>query len=470
MSDRHGWPCCERPVDVVMDGSDSMMTAEVRYVRRDGVSIAYQVFGEGPDLLFVPGFVSNLEYQWHFRSTSRFFERMATFARVIEVDRRGTGLSDRVSPRDLPPLEVLADDLLAVLDAVGSERPAIGGWLDGCFQTAFFAATYPHRTSSLIVYGGTACGTQQPDYPWQWTTERWEEFLGEMGAGWGTDAYFRDLLSWSVPSIVENEEMLRQAISYWRLAADTSAAVTLERLYSQTDLRAILPTVHVPTLVLHRTGDPAEQIEGARYLADHIERSKLVELPGLDSPPWAGDQDQILDEMEEFLTGTRHPPDRDRVLSTVLFTDIVGSTEMASDMGDRRWRELLETHHGLVRDEVRRYGGAVIDTAGDGFLVTFDGPARAIRCALAIAQMVTRLGLRIRAGLHTGEVELMGASIGGIAVHIGARVAALAGPSEVLVSSTVKDLVVGSGLSFEEAGAHELKGVPGSWRLYRAIP
>jgi class 3 adenylate cyclase len=446
------------------------MTPEVRYVRRNGVSIAYEVFGEGPDLLFVPGFVSNLEYQWHFRNTARFFERMARFARVIEVDRRGTGLSDRMSPRDLPPLEVLADDLLAVLDAVGSERPALAGYLDSCFQTAFFAATYPHRTSSLIIYGGTACGTQQPDYPWQWTTEQWETFLAEMAAGWGTDAYFRDLFAWSAPSVAEDEETLRQAISYWRLSADTSAAVTLERLYSQTDMRSILPTIHVPTLVLHRTRDPVEQIEGARYVAGHIEHAKLVELPGRDELPWAGDQDQVLEEIEEFLTGTRHPPDRDRVLATVLFTDIVGSTEMASAIGDRRWRELLELHHRAVRDEAAEFGGRVVDATGDGFLMTFDGPARAVRCGLAIAQAVTRLGLRIRAGVHTGEVELMGANIGGIAVHIGARIAALAGPSEVLVSSTVRDLVVGSGLLFEEAGERELKGVPGAWRLYRVTP
>jgi pimeloyl-ACP methyl ester carboxylesterase len=439
---------------------------DIRYVRRDGVSVAYEVFGEGPDLLFIPGFVSNLEYQWHFELTARFFDRLSSFSRVIEVDRRGTGLSDRLSPEHLPPLEVLVEDLLAVMDAAGSERAAVAGWLDGCFQATLFAATYPERTSALVLYGASACGTCAADYPWAWTSERWEAFLDEMANGWGTTEYMTDLIRWAAPSIAESDELTRQTIAYWRLASDTRAAVTLERLYSQTDVRQILPAIHVPTLVLHRVDDPTEPVEGARYIADRIPGAKLVELPGADYAPWAGDQDQILDEIEELLTGTRRGSDPDRVLSTVLFTDIVGSTEKAAEVGDRRWRELLARHHERVRAQLPRFRGTEIDTAGDGLLATFDGPARAVRCAGAIVAAVAPLGLQIRAGLHTGEVELMEHGIGGIGVHIGARVAALAGPSEVLVSSTVKDLVAGSGLVFEDRGTHELKGVPGDWRIY----
>jgi class 3 adenylate cyclase len=446
------------------------MRPEIRYVRPGGVSIAYQVFGDGPDLLFVPGFVSNLEYQWEFRLTSRFFERLASFARVIELDRRGTGLSDRMSPNDLPPLEVLVQDLLAVLDAAGSKRAAVTGFLDGNFQAALFAATYPERTSALILYGSSACGLRQPDYPWAWTLEQWEEFLNDIANGWGTEAHFREMFGWSAPSVLEDEETLRQAMSFWRFAADTGAVLTLERLYMQTDIRRILPSIHVPTLVLHRTGDPTEEVEGARYLASQIPGARFMELPGADFAPWAGDQDEVLDEIEEFLTGVRRGPEPDRVLATVLFTDLVGSTEKAAQVGDRRWRELLDAHNHRVRSELIRFRGREIDTAGDSFLATFEGPARAVRCALAISEAVEGIGLQVRAGVHTGEVELMGDNIGGIAVHIGARVAALARPREVLVSSTVKDLVAGSGLDFEDRGFQPLKGVPDEWHLYAVTP
>jgi pimeloyl-ACP methyl ester carboxylesterase len=439
---------------------------DIRYVRRDGISIAYQVFGEGPDLLFIPGFVSNLEYQWRFEPTARFFDRLRSFCRVIEVDRRGTGLSDRLSPEDLPPLEVLVEDLLAVMDAAGSDQAAVGGFLDGCFQATMFAAMYPERTSALLLYGASACGTYAPDYPWAWTSERWEAFLDEMLNGWGTEEYMSDLVRWSAPSLAESEELTRQTIAYWRLASDTRAAVTIERLYSQTDIRQILPAIHVPTLLLHRVDDPTEPVEGARYIAERIAGAKLVELPGADYAPWAGDQDQLLEEIEEFLTGMRRGPDPDRVLATIMFTDIVGSTKKAADLGDRRWRELLASHHERVRAELLRFRGTVIDTAGDGFFATFEGPARAVQCAGAIIAAVAPLGFQLRAGVHTGEVELIDRGLGGIGVHIGARVAALARPGEVLVSSTVKDLVAGSGLAFENRGTHELRGVPGDWRLY----
>jgi class 3 adenylate cyclase len=320
-----------------------------------------------------------------------------------------------------------------------------------------------------MLYGASACGRYDSDYPWAWTEERWDVFLDEMLNEWGTEQYMSELIRWSAPSLAESEELMRQTISYWRLASDTRAAVTIERLYAQTDIRQILPAIHVPTLLLHRVEDRTEPIEGARYVAERIEDARLVELPGADYTPWAGDQDRLLAEIEEFVTGMRRGPDPERVLATVMFTDIVGSTEKAVDLGDRRWRELLASHHQAVRAELLRFHGTVIDTAGDGFFVTFDGPARAVQCADAIITAVAPLGLQLRVGVHTGEVERIDEGLGGIGVHIGARISALAGSGEVLVSSTVKDLVAGSGLVFQDRGTHQLKGVPDSWHLYAAV-
>jgi class 3 adenylate cyclase len=378
-------------------------------------------------------------------------------------------MSDRFSPEDLPPLEVLVDDLVAVLDAAGSERAAVFGFWDGAQQAMLFSATYPERTSALILFGPEACGSQQPDYPWQWPDEQWETFFAEMANGWGTTEYLRNMLEWSAPSLVENEETARLAMAYWRLSAGTSAVLAIERLWHQTDVRHVLPSIHVPTLVLHRTGDRTSDVDGGRYIASQIEGARFIELAGDDAPPFAGDSDAALDEIEEFLTGVRHGPEPDRVLATVLFTDIVASTERAAKLGDRKWRELLDAHHVRIRTELSRFRGREIDTAGDGFLATFDGPARAVRCAQAIGSSVRDLGLEVRAGVHTGEIELANGDIRGIAVHIGARVAAIAGPNEVFVSSTVKDLVAGSGLAFEDVGEHELKGVPDRWHLYRVV-
>jgi pimeloyl-ACP methyl ester carboxylesterase len=435
----------------------------IRYARSGDVNIAYSVFGEGPlDLVYVMGWVSHLEAFWDEPSCARFFRRLGSFSRVILFDKRGTGLSDRVPPRELPTLEQRMDDVRAVLDAVGSERTAIFGVSEGGPMSALFAATYPERTSALVMYGSYAKRIPSPDYPWAPTPEERARWLEQLEREWGGAVDLEAL----APSKVGDEAFESWWASYLRKGASPGAVVALGRMNTEVDIRQVLPTIRVPTLVLHRTGDRDAAVEGGRYIAEHVPRAKYVELAGDDHLPWVGDQDAVVDEIEEFLTGNRHEPTADRVLATVLFTDIVGSTERAVELGDRRWRELLEAHHAEVRRRLERFRGREVDTAGDGFLATFDGPARAIAAACAIRDAVNALGLEIRAGLHTGECELVGEKIGGIAVHTGARVAAAAAPGEILVSSTVKDLVAGSGIGFEDRGLHELKGV-GTWRLYR---
>ena len=447
------------------------MVPDTRYAKTaDGLNIAYQVIGDGPfDLVFVPGYRSNLELSWDLPAYAKMLERLASFSRLIVVDRRGTGLSDRLSPRDHPPLETLADDLAVVLGEVNSERAALAGWLDGGRICALFAATYPSRTRALILYGTSASGHQAPDYPWQWTPDQWESYIEEMASGWGKQGYADEFLRWVAPTAYEDPTTRRWWARYQRLSASPDAAVALVRLYIETDIRHVLPSIRIPTLVLHRRDDPVESVEGARYIASQIPDVKYVELEGSDHPPWAGDSDAIVDEIEEFLTGTRPVPDLDRVLSTVLFTDIVGSTLRATELGDARWKDLLAEHDRHAKALIERFRGRYVDSTGDGVFATFDGPARAVRCAQSIVEDVRSLDLEVRAGCHTGEIELADGSVRGIAVHIGARVAAKAGASEVLVSSTVKDLVAGSGLSFEDAGEHELKGVPDRWRLYRVV-
>ena len=362
------------------------------------------------------------------------------------------------------------EDLGRVLDEVGSERATVAGFLDGGYLSLLFAATHPERTRALVLYGTAASGKWSPDYPWQWKPDRWESYFDEMASGWGKPQYAHDGLGWYAPSAHQDEATRRWWGRYQRLAASPGSAIALERLYSQTDVRHILPSIRVPTLVLHRRGDPVEPVEGARYIAREIAGAKYVELEGVDAPPWAGDSNAIIDEIEEFLTGIRRAPEPDRVLSTVLFTDIVGSTEQLARIGDGPWKGLLAQHDDLAKAKIQQARGTYVDSAGDGVLARFDGPARAVRCATAIGEAVRPLGIEIRAGCHTGEIELAGDAVRGIAVHIGARIAALAGASEVLVSSTVKDLVAGSGLEFEARGEHELKGVPGTWRLYRVVP
>ena len=434
---------------------------KTQYTKSGDLHIAYQVTGSGPlDLVFVPGFVSHLEYQWEHPWSAHFFERLGSFSRLIRFDKRGTGLSDRVG--GIPMLEQRMDDVRAVMDAAGSERAALFGVSEGGPMSLLFAATYPDRTSALVLYGSYARLSWAPDHSCGRTEAEWRTMIEAIEKRWGEGAG-SDMRS---PGAAGDEAYQQWLATYQRLAASPGAAVAVMEMNKEIDVRPILSAVRVPTLVLHRTGDRAIQTEQARYLADHIPGARLVEFPGIDHTPWVGDADAILDEIEEFLTGTRHEAEIDRVLATVLFTDIVGSTERAAALGDRKWRDLLDGYYALARRELARFRGREVDTAGDGFFASFDGPARGIRCAQAISAGVRPLGIEVRAGLHTGECEVIGEKVGGIAVHIGARVAGLARPGEVLVSNTVKDLVAGSGLSFEERGAHTLKGVPGEWRLY----
>jgi len=441
------------------------MTPETHYARSGDVNIAYQVLGDAPrDLVLVPGWVTNLEVFWEEPACARFLQRLASFARLILFDKRGTGLSDRVA--DLPNLETRMDDVRAVMDTVGSERAALLGYSEGGPMCALFAATYPARASAVIMVGSYARRLSSPDYPYGISVEAWTEWMDACLRDWGGPVG----LDQRWPSAARDERVRQWWARMLRMGASPGANRALQRMNAETDVRHVLPVVRVPTLLLHSIGDRALDVRGSRYMAERIPGAKLVELPGRDHLPWGEDADQILDEIEEFLTGMRHGPEPDRVLATILFTDIVGSTEKAAALGDRRWRDLLEGHHSVVRLELGRHRGREVDTTGDGFLATFDGPARAVRCASAVTEGVRALGLDVRAGLHTGEIELHGDKVSGLAVHIGARVAAAAGPGEVLVSSTVKDLVAGSGLRFQDRGSQALKGVPGEWHLFALDP
>jgi pimeloyl-ACP methyl ester carboxylesterase len=439
-----------------------VLAPETRYAKSGNVNIAYQVVGDGPlDLVLVPGFVSHLENDWDEPRSAHFLERLASFSRLIRFDKRGTGLSDR--PGGLPDLETRMDDVRAVIDAAGSARVALFGYSEGGPMCCLFAATYPARTTALILYGTYAKRTDpDDDYPWVATREQRQAYGDQVEREWGFEA--------DLGTMAPNADAALTA--WWRARARASASPGAARalilMNSRIDVRHVLPTIRVPTLVLHRSGDRDSRLEEGRYIADRIPGARFVELTGEDHIPWL-DADQIIDEVEEFLTGVRRGPESDRVLATVLLTDIVGSSERAAELGDRRWRELLEAHHALVRGELARWRGREVDTAGDGFLATFDGPARAIRCACAIRDGLHALGVEIRAGLHTGECEIIGGKVGGIAVHTGARVAARAAPGEVLVSGTVRDLIAGSGIELEDRGVHALKGIPGEWRLLAVV-
>jgi pimeloyl-ACP methyl ester carboxylesterase len=434
---------------------------KTRYAKSGEVSIAYQVVGDGPrDLVFVPGWVSNIEVFWDEPSVVRFFERLASFARLILFDKRGTGLSDRVS--DMPPLEVRMDDMRAVMDAAGSGQAAVFGYSEGGQMCALFAATYRERTSALIMHGSYARLMAAPDYPWgrppELMEERIEECLREWGGPMGID--FR------APTMASDPRFCDWWARFLRHGASPAAAAGLLRMNCDIDIRGVLPSIRVPTLILHPQGDQTIDVRAGRLVADRIPGARFLELPGKDHLPFCDDADTILDEIEEFLTGVRRGPEPDRVLATVMFTDVVDATRKASELGDHRWRDLLVAFQGLVREQVMRFRGREIDSAGDGLLATFDGPARAVRAAAAVNAEVRRIGLEVRTGLHTGECEVIGAKLGGIAVHIGARIGAMAKGGEVLVSSTVRDLVAGSGLRFADHGTHTLKGVPGDWHIF----
>ena len=437
------------------------MLPETRYAKSGEVSIAYQVVGSGPrDLVVVPGWVSNLDVFWEEPPLARLFTRLASFSRLLLFDKRGTGLSDRVA--DVPSLEVRMDDVRAVMDHAGSERAALFGYSEGGAMCALFAATYPSRTSALIMHAAFARRSWAPDYPWGRTPEEIEAHIERLKREWG-GPFAIDVRA---PSLAHDERSREWWGRWLRSSASPAAAEALVRMNAEIDIRPVLSAIRVPTLLLHSVNDRTIDIAHTRYMAERIPGAKLVELTGIDHVPWGRDADDIVDEIEEFLTGVRRGPEPDRVLATVLFTDIVGSTEKAAALGDRRWRDLLDDHHALVRRELVRHRGREVSTAGDGFLALFDGPARAVRCACAITDGVRALGIDVRAGVHTGECTMMGETVGGISVHIGARVAALAGPGEVFVSSTVKDLVAGSGLSFRDRGSAALKGVPGEWRIF----
>jgi pimeloyl-ACP methyl ester carboxylesterase/class 3 adenylate cyclase len=436
------------------------MPPKTHYARSGDVNIAYQVVGDGPfDLVFVPGFVSHLDLQWADPRIARFLEKLASFSRLILFDKRGTGLSDPVAAP--APLEDRMDDVRAVMDAAGSEQAALLGLSEGGAMSIMFATTYPERTRALVLCGTFVNGTLKPGE--NAGGRRWAKGLERIRAAldhWGEG----HTLALMAPGAQSERDRIGRGV-FERSAASPQMARTLIDMVVETDVRDLLPSLRVPTLVLHRD-EEFVPVENAHYMAEHIPGARLVVLPGADHIPFYGDADGYAEEIEEFLTGARHAPPPDRILTTVMFTDIVGSTERAAALGDARWRALLAQHDELMRAEIDEHRGREVKTMGDGFLATFDGPARGVRCARAAADKVRGLDIELRAGLHTGECELVRDDIAGMAVNIGARIGALAGPGEVLVSSTVKDLVVGSGISFEDRDAHQLKGVPGEWRVF----
>jgi len=428
------------------------------------VHVAYQVFGEGDlDLVLVTGFVTHIELIWEHEPAARLLQSLGSFARVIQFDRRGAGLSDPVATA--PTLEERMDDVRAVMDAAGSERAALVGVSEGVPMSIMFAATYPERVQSMVLIGGMARSTYADDYPWPLPVEALMESAGEFVLPyWGQGT----MVEVVAPSQAEDPDARAWFARIERATASPGMLASLAQMFLDIDVRDVVPTVHVPTLVLHRRHDRLVNVRNGRWLAEHLPDARLVELPGSDHSLLYEEPESALGEVQEFLTGTRSTPTPDRMLATVLFTDIVDSTKTATELGDSRWREVLEGHQRAVRDALTRFDGREVKSTGDGFLATFDGPARGIHCARAILDSSDPLGIRVRAGLHTGECEVMGDDIGGIAVHIAARVSAYAGAGEVLVSRTVKDLVAGSGIVFTDRGTHELKGVPDVWQLYAA--
>jgi len=440
------------------------MRPKTRYAKSGDVSIAYQVVGDGPlDLIVVPGWMSHLDLHWEMLGFGAWVQRLTRFSRVILFDKRGAGLSDRDVGDST--LEERMDDLRAVLDAVGSERTAVLGFSEGGSLAMVFAATHPERVTHLVLFGAFPRSAEASDFPkGAEAGERVAALLRIVDESWG-EGLTLDSISPSLAHIERAREFMGR---FERASLSPRAARTHLRWIAEIDTRAVARSLRVPTLVMHDAGDLLIPVDGGRWLGRNIPGARYVELPGDDHAPWTGDDGRMTDEIQEFLTGSRPPAEADRVLATVLFTDIVGSSERAAALGDRAWRDLLERHHAMVREELERHRGQERDTAGDGVFATFDGPARAVHCAKSICRGVQSLGIQVRAGVHTGECERAGEKVTGIAVHTGARVMAEAAPGEVLVSSTVKDLVCGSGLVFRNRGAHILKGIPGEWSLFAA--
>jgi class 3 adenylate cyclase len=442
------------------------MKPDVRFTWNDGFALAYQVVGKGrDDLVYLPGYISNVDLQWDVPPYARFLERLASFSRLILMDRRGVGCSDRLPPEQAATLEEQVSDVVAVMDTVGARRATVFAEQENAFVAMLLAATRPLLVSRLVLFCASPSWARSEEFPDEWTPADWESQIRWVGG---------------VTSAMEHEEQhvrgssLERDPSIWRSLASLltntmglGAAVADMRMFREVDLRHVLPSIAAPTLVMRRRDDDNSVATSSRYLADHVQNGRLVELPGSDSLSWVGDHDPVFEELLAFL-GTEAPSSQGtRQLSTVLFTDIVDSTTKAAELGDERWRETLQRHHERVRACLTAHGGTEVDTAGDGFFATLDGPAAAVRCATQIVGSVKEIDLEVRAGVHTGEVETIDGKVGGIGVAIGARIASTAGPSEVLVSRTVRDLVAGSGLTFEDAGEHELKGVPERWQLYR---
>jgi class 3 adenylate cyclase len=448
------WATLERMIDI----------PQTRYAKADdGVHIAYQAFGSGPlDLVVIPGFISHLDLVWEDPRLAAALRRLGTFARVIAFDKRGTGMSDRAEK--LPDMDRRMLDIGAVMDAEGCEQAALFGVSEGGPMAVVFAATHPERVRALILLNTFACLEARPDYPIGVSRETLDLFVDYIEPRWGTGVGLR---AWA-PSVADDLAVRDLFARLQRVAASPGSAMVVLSSLADVDARAALPLIHAPTLVMHRTEDRMIPFVLGEYLAEHVPDARFVALAGTDHFWWTEDTDRILDETEEFLTGTRAATEPDRILATVLFTDIVDSTSRAAQMGDKAWRGLLDQHDALTVRQVSRYGGRLVKTTGDGVLATFDGPARSVRCARAISEGARGLGIEVRAGVHTGEVELRGDDVSGLGVHIASRIEALAGPGEVLVSRTVTDLVTGSGLAFTDRGSYDLKGVPGSWQLFLA--
>jgi pimeloyl-ACP methyl ester carboxylesterase len=443
----------------------SLVEADTRYAKSGDVYIAYQTLGAGPpDILVMQGFTSHLEHMWEEPRLAALYRSFAAFGRVILIDKRGTGLSDRVPAAELPSLEQRVDDVRAVLDEAGSERATLVGFWEGGPMAVLFAATQPERTRSLVLYASPACYRACPEYPWAPDEERNARILADIADHWGQGLVWGSLC----PSLADDPGARRWCGRLERLAASPGAALALWRMNMDIDVRDVLPTLHVPTLVLHRRDDPIISVDASRWMATRIPGARFVELAGGDHVPWAGEAGAVVAEIRQFVTGAREVTDVDRVLATIVFVDLVDSTRRAAELGDAEWRRLLAGFYTVARRELERWRGREVKTTGDGLLAVFDGPARAVRAALAITTGARDLGLEARAGVHTGECEVRSDDVGGLAVHIGARIGDLAGAGEVLVSSTVRDLVAGSGLRFAERGTHVLRGVPDDWRLFAA--